>query len=171
MSNILPKIIGIDQTCAVKGRSIFDNLHLIRKVIDYIEQKTLSASFICLDQEKAFDRVSRSYMYDTLTAFGFHEHFIRWVKLLYTDISSLVIVNNFISPCIPIQRGVRQGCSLTPLLYVLCMEPFANKIRNLDDIKGLKLPESKLELKLSLYADEVLVFSHLMLQCSVSFIG
>ena len=29
LSNILPKIIGIDQTCAVKGRSIFDNLHLI----------------------------------------------------------------------------------------------------------------------------------------------
>ena len=154
LSNILPKIIGIDQTCAVKGRSIFDNLHLIRNVIDYVEQKNLTASFICLDQEKAFDRVSWSYMYDTLASFGFHEHFIRWVKLLYTDISSSVIVNNFISPCFPIQRGVRQGCSLSPLLYVLCMEPFANKIRNLDDIKGLKLPGSKLELKVSLYADD-----------------
>ena len=154
LGNVLPKIINIDQTCAVKGRSIFDNLHLIRNVIDYVEQKNLAASFICLDQEKAFDRVSWSYMYSTLIAFGFHENFIRWVKLLYTDISSSVIVNNFVSSSFSIQRGVRQGCSLSPLLYILCFEPFAQKIRGLDEIKGLKLPGSISELKLSMYADD-----------------
>lgn len=154
LSNVLPKIIDLDQTCAVKGRSIFDNLHLIRNVIDYVEQKNLAASFICIDQEKAFDRISWSYMYSTLAAFGFHDNFIRWVKLLYTDISSSVIVNNFISSPFSVERGVRQGCSLSPLLYVLCFETFANKIRNSGEIKGLKLPGSKLELKLSMYADD-----------------
>ena len=53
LSNVLPKIINADQTCAVKGRSIFDNLHLIRNVIDYVDQKNLQATFICLDQEKS----------------------------------------------------------------------------------------------------------------------
>lgn len=154
LSNILPQLINADQTCSVKGRSIFDNLHLIRNVIDYIDQKNLPACFICLDQEKAFDRVSWSYMYDTLLAFGFDENFIKWIKLLYTDISSSVIVNNFISPSFSVRRGVRQGCSLSPLLYVLCFEPFAQKIRTLDEIKGLKLPGSKSELKLSIYADD-----------------
>ena len=154
LGNILPKIIGIDQTCSVKGRSIFDNLHLIRNVMDYIDQKNLGASFICLDQEKAFDRVSRSYMLDTLTAFGFNENFLKWIKLLYNDISSSVIVNNHISESFPIKRGVRQGCSLSMPLYVICFEPFAHKIRNLDDIKGLKIPGSSSEVKLSLYADD-----------------
>ena len=154
LSRVLPKIINTDQTCAVKGRSIFDNLHLIRNVIDYIDQKNLPVSFICLDQEKAFDRVSWEYMYSTLAAFGFDENFINWIKLLYTDISSSVIVNNFISPSFPIERGVRQGCSLSQLLYVICFEPFAQKIRNLDVIKGLKLPGSNLELKMSIYADD-----------------
>ena len=37
LSNVLPKIIDLDQTCAVKGQSIFDNLHLIRNVIEYVE--------------------------------------------------------------------------------------------------------------------------------------
>ena len=101
----LPKIIGIDQTCSVKGRSIFDNLHLIRNVMDYVDQKNLTASFICLDQEKAFDRVSRSYMFDTLRAFGFNDNFLRWIKLLYNDISSSVIINNYISDSFPIKRG------------------------------------------------------------------
>lgn len=39
LGTILSSIIGNDQTSAVKGRSIFDNIHLLRIVIDYIEQK------------------------------------------------------------------------------------------------------------------------------------
>ena len=158
LGKVLPKIIGIDQTCSVKGRSIFDNLHLIRNVVDYVDQKNLAASFICLDQEKAFDRVSRSYMFDALTAFGFNNNFIKWIKLLYNDISSSVIVNNHISETFPIKRGVRQGCSLSMPLYVICFEPFAHKIRNSDDIKGIKMPGTNSEVKLSLYADDSTAF-------------
>ena len=155
LSNVLPNIIGLDQTCSVKGRSIFDNLHLLRNVIDYIEQKDIGACFISLDQEKAFDRVSWSFLLDTLTAFGFDNAFLKWVKLLYTDISSSVIVNNHISDSFSIQRGVRQdGCPLFPLLYIICYEPFANKIRNLDEIRGIKIPGTNLEVKQTLYADD-----------------
>ena len=156
LGNVLPNIIHLDQTCAVKGRTIFDNVHLLRSISDYIEQKNLSACFISLDQEKAFDRVSWSYLYDTLKAFGFDDDFLKWIKLLYTDISSSVIVNNFIAEPFSLKRGVRQGCSLSPLLYVICLEPFANKIRNLDEVKGLKLPGSNLEAKISAYADDSL---------------
>ena len=156
LGTVLPRLIHLDQTCAVKGRSIFDNVHLLRNISDYVEQKNLSACFISLDQEKAFDRVSWSYLYDTLKAFGFDDNFVKWIRLLYTDISSSVIVNNFISESFPLERGVRQGCALSPLLYVICLEPFANKIRNLDEIKGLKLPGSNLEAKFSAYADDSL---------------
>ena len=158
LGKVLPKIIGIDQTCSVKGRSIFDNLHLIRNIVDYVDQKNLAASFICLDQEKAFDRVSRSYMFDALTAFGFNSNFIKWVKLLYNDISSSVIVNNHISQAFPIKRGVRQGCSLSMPLYVICFEPFAHKIRNSDDIKGINMPGTTSQVKLSLFADDSTAF-------------
>ena len=69
LRNVIPKIIGINQTCSIKGRSIFDNLHLHRNVMEYIEQKQLQVIFISLDQKKAFDRVDISYLYNTLTAF------------------------------------------------------------------------------------------------------
>ena len=49
--------------------------------------------------------------------------------ILYTNISSSVLVNQFISEPLNILRGVRQGCALSPLLYVLCIEPFANQVR------------------------------------------
>ena len=44
--------------------------------------------------------------------------------------------------------------ALSLLLYVLCFEPFANKIRNLDGIKGLQIPGKKKELRQILYADD-----------------
>ena len=154
LGHILPKIIGISQTCSVKGRTIFDNNHLHRNIMDYIEQKQLPVIFISLDQEKAFDRVSHSYMYDTLTAFGFDDAFIRWVKVLYEDVKSSVIVNNFISETLDIQRGVRQGCSLSMLLYVICFEPLAKRVQDDTNIKGIKVPGSDFEVKLSLYADD-----------------
>ena len=55
LGTVLPRIIHLDQTCAVKGRPIFDNVHLLRNIVDYTERKDLSACFISLDQEKAFD--------------------------------------------------------------------------------------------------------------------
>ena len=42
----------------------------------------MAACFICLDQEKAFESVSWSFMLDTLVAFGFDDNFLKWVLLL-----------------------------------------------------------------------------------------
>ena len=59
MGKVLPSIISIDQTCSVIGRSISDNCHLLRNVVDYINSKPLmGAALINLDFSKAFDRVS-----------------------------------------------------------------------------------------------------------------
>ena len=93
-------------------------------------------------------------MYSALAAFGFDENFIKWIKLLYTDISASVIVNNFISSSFSVNPGVRQGCSLSPPLHVICFEPFAYEIRNSEDIKGLELPGTDEQVKLSIYADD-----------------
>ena len=53
---VISDLIGAEQTFAVKGKSIQDNLHLIREVLDGIKDDT-EASPISLDQSKAFDRI------------------------------------------------------------------------------------------------------------------
>ena len=53
-----------------------------------------------------------------------------------------------------VSRSVRQGCSLSPLLYILCMEPFAHKIRTEPNIMGLQLPGSREEVRISQYAHD-----------------
>lgn len=156
VKKVLEFIINPDQTCAVPGRTIFNNLHLMRNIIDYCEQKQLPLAFISLDQEKAFDRVNYDFLFQTLSAFNFGPSLIHWIKTLYTEVRSSIIVNNHISDSFLLHRGVRQGCSLSPLLYVLILEPFARKIREDTQILGIKLPGTSEMAKLSLYADDSL---------------
>ena len=151
---VIGKLVHKDQTCSVPGRSILDNNHLLRNIEFYCDQKDLECAFISLDNEKAFGRVEYEFMFMVLKQYGFGDSLIQWIMTLYSDILSSVIVNNFISDPFKVTRGVRQGCSLSPLLYVLCLEPFACKVRADDSISGLKLPGSTDSAKISLYADD-----------------
>ena len=51
------------------------------------------------------------------------------------------------------QRGVRQGCPQSPLLFVIVAEVFGEAIRKCPEIQGLRLPGGK-EVKISQYADD-----------------
>lgn len=97
LSKCLQYIIHENQTCAVPGRTISDNVHLLRNIIDYVNDKHFHCALISLDQSKAFDRVSHFFMFKVLRAFGFGNYFISLIKLLYTSCYARVQVNGFIS--------------------------------------------------------------------------
>ena len=154
VKKVMGFLVNFDQTAAVEGRSIQDNIHLLRNVIDYSYQKGLKCIILSLDQAKAFDRVSHEFMFQVLKKYGFGDDLLKWVSLLYTDIFSTVLVNGFLTDVFLVARSVRQGCSLSPLLYVLCIEPFACKIRCDSHINGFKIPGGSSESRISMYADD-----------------
>ena len=154
LAGVLHYVISEDQTCSVPGRSISDNLHLVRGVFDFLGGRNISCGLVNFDQKKAFDRVSHRYMFRTLQAFGFGPSFISWVKLLYTNVFSSVLVNGFVTAPFSVTRSVRQGCGLSPLLYVLCIEPLAHSFRMNPRIRGLSLPGCNQTLKVTQYADD-----------------
>lgn len=70
-----------------------------------------------------------------------------------------VLVNDFLSNPIILERGVRQGDALSPMLYVLCVEVLACKIRASRDIEGFLLPGAGgLQFKVTQYADDTTAF-------------
>ena len=140
LKSVLENLIDLDQTCSVPGRTNLDNCHLLRNLVDYAIQKETELRIINFDLEKAFDKISHQYLISVLKNFGFGQHFIKMISLLYKDVSSSVIVNGHISNSFPYQRGVRQGCCRSPLLFVLCIEPLAIKIRSDNSIRGISLP-------------------------------
>ena len=79
-------------------------------------------------------------MVSTLSAMGFGPSFISWVSLFYNHVQSAVDVNGYLSLFFGLSRGVRQGCPLSRLLYVLVSEVLAANIRCNPRISGLCLP-------------------------------
>ena len=83
MRNVIGEIVHPDQTCSIPGRSIQDNVHLIRNLIEYVDDKNMPAAIISLDQTKAFDRVSHEYLFKGLHSFGFGNNFISCKTVIY----------------------------------------------------------------------------------------
>ena len=152
MASVLSKLIHDNQRC-VPGRKITKNIHIVQDLIDVINKSNGKGALIFLDQEKAFDRISHTFIMKTLRAFGFGERFINWVKIVYSDTRSQVKINGFLTPSFPIERGVRQGCPLSALLYVLCAEVLGIAIRSNKNIHGFKYGNN--EHKISQYADDM----------------
>ena len=71
---------------------------------------------------------------------GFGSSFISWLNLFYHRVQSAVNVNGYLSPFFNLSRGVRQGCPLSPLLYVLVSEVLAVNIQSNSRISGLCHP-------------------------------
>ena len=119
LSLVLDKIVSPDQTCSVPGRSISSNLVTLRDMLDYIERTDEPGILISLDREKAFDCVDRSFLMNILQHFGFGPSFCRWISTLYYRANMQVMINGWLSQKIELQHGVRQGDSLSPMLYIL----------------------------------------------------
>ena len=134
------------------------NVAFLRDVVELANEYNLPVALLSLDQEKAFDRIDWPFLFVALAKMGFGDNFIRWVRLLYSDVRSSVLVNlvnGYTSRPFKPSRGVLQGCPLSPLLYVLSMEVLAANVRCHPDITGLRLPSLSSPLPvLSLYADD-----------------
>ena len=139
------------------------NVAFLRDVVELANEYNLPVALLSLDQEKAFDRIDWPFLFAALAKMGFGDNFIRWVRLLYSDVRSSVLVNlvnGYTSRPFKPSRGVLQGCPLSPLLYVLSMEVLAANVRCHPDITGLRLPSLSSPLPvLSLYADDTSVVS------------
>ena len=115
-----------------------------------------SNNIFFLDFEKAFDSLELEYLFKVLDVMNFGPSFRNWIHTFNYNISSCVVNNRHASEFFSLQRGVKQGCPLSGLLFLLAVEPLANQIRINDSIKGLKTGNKAT--KLSLYADDTTVF-------------
>ena len=149
---LLPSIINEDQTGFIKGRFIGENIRLIDDLLLYTKREQIEGLLFQLDFEKAFDSIEWSFLYKTLSIFNFGPYLSSWIKLCYTDIYSTVINKGKTCGWFNLNRGVRQGCPLSSLLFILCVEILAEIIRANNEIKGITVGGK--ELKLSQYADD-----------------
>ncbi len=124
-TTMLHPVIGREQAACLPGRSIGDNIllmQLLPSLLALQHGNTLglpdAGALVFLDIRKAFDTVCRTFLCDVLRAVG-AEAVVPWVTTLLTATRAVAVVNRAVSNPAEWHAGVRQGCPLSPLLYLL----------------------------------------------------
>ena len=93
-------------------------------------------------------------MFEVLERMNFGETFVNYVKLMYSNVTAKIEINGELTEEVETTRGMRQGCPLSPLLFICVLELMAIEIRSNKNWEGIKEPNSGEEDKISLFADD-----------------
>ena len=156
LKKYLSDIIYPDQTGFVKGRYIGTNIRIAEDIILYTSQDEEPSWLLALDFKKAFDSVSWECIIETLELFGFGDNFLTWIKAIYNETEACVTNNGYNTSWFYPTRGTRQGCCLSPFLFVIVAEVLAIIVRESETIEGIKV--SGRQIKISLFADDVVCY-------------
>ena len=152
----LAEIINETQTGFMANRHISNNIRLVLDLLDYSEYVESQALIVFLDFYKAFDTVEHLFIYKALDLFSFGESFISVVKMLYKDINSNVLIYPNTSKRFPVNRSVRQGCPISPFLFLIVVELLSLKVLNSPNIHGLSIFQK--EIRITQLADDTALF-------------
>lgn len=119
LGEVLPDLVDPAQTAFIKGRCIGDNAMLLQFVAALLKEEGRSAVLALCDFRKAYDTVDRYFLLAVATKMGLGHGFVQWVRLLLEGTRSAAIINGYLAEPKLLLAGVRQGCPLAPLLYLL----------------------------------------------------
>ena len=137
LEKFIPFVIHSDQSGFVKGRYIGESIRFVEDLILKFDYENIEGIVLQLDFEKAFDSIEWKFMFDVLKKVNLGDQFISYVRCCYTDIYSCINNNGFATNWFQLGGGVRQGCPLSCLFFILCVEIMSNQIRNNKNIKGI----------------------------------
>ncbi|RUS81469.1 hypothetical protein EGW08_010767 [Elysia chlorotica] len=77
---------------------------------------------ILVDFQKAFDSVDREVIWRLMHHYGFPPKFINIIRQLYENATCQVIHNGKLTEPFTVQTGVRQGCILSPTIFLMVID-------------------------------------------------
>lgn len=117
-----------------------------------------------IDLRKAYDSVSHEGLWTTLRAMHISDHFIALLQSAYSDNTTQIITPHGLTDNVTITRGLRQGCPLSPLLFILLLEPLLQRMARDPDCPGMQCrilsDDIATCVKSLAYADDVALVAH-----------
>jgi len=168
---ILSRHISPQQFAFLENRQIHEAIGSAQEAIHSIWTKHLKCILLKIDLSKAFDRVSWLYIKMILIHIGFPLALINWIMACITSPTFSILINGSASHYFHSERGLRQGCLLSPLLFLLVIEALSRLIiseKREGTIRGLKITDVCFLTHL-LFVDDVLILLNGSIQDTTSF--
>ncbi|KAL3700193.1 hypothetical protein R1sor_018215 [Riccia sorocarpa] len=154
--SVLPALVDDVQNGFIQGRRITDNILMFKLGQEWSLKSKQPSMFIKLDFEKAFDRIDHQYIFDVMQEMGFDSRVLTLIRGFLQGATAKIHSMGWFSKEFPIERGVRQGCPLAPLLFSLVTQPLIQILIDFEKdgkLQGLKLQEGCTMLA-SMFADD-----------------
>lgn len=118
----LEKILRKNQNGFRQKRSTEGQILTIRRIIEGIKAKNLTAVLMFIDFSKAFDSVHRGKLKEIILAYGIPDEIASAIMMLYQNSKSMVRSPDGDTDFFYILAGVLQGDTLAPFLFILCLD-------------------------------------------------
>ncbi|XP_038708505.1 uncharacterized protein LOC120003559 [Tripterygium wilfordii] len=164
LSLILPNIIRGNQSAFIRDRLITDNVIVVYEALhsmSLMAKSRTSYMAIKLDMSKAYDRVEWNFVKEIMSRLGFSDKWQGWIMQCIRSVTYRVLINGATTNLIIPTRGIRQGDSLSPLLFVLCTEGLSSNLKEAHDTNmfcGIPFGRGRLRISHLFFADDSLLF-------------
>ena len=169
---LLQKLISPAQGGFVKGRQILDNVIQIQEALHSSHARKEQGMIIKLDMCNAFDRVNRSFLLKVLETFGFSLEFLNLIKACIENVWIAPMVNGRPTDFFSASRGLRQGCPLSPFLYILMADSLSRKLTQEQlrgTIPGIRIVQGAPPVNHALFADDSILLGGASLRMAKAF--
>ncbi|CAI5989863.1 unnamed protein product [Closterium sp. NIES-65] len=123
LKTVLHEVISEDQYGFIPGRQLADAVAVVADAIDAGASGKEDWFLLMVDFQKAFDSISRDFLFSTLRKLGLPENFVSWTEGLHKGAGTRLHINGWTGEKVAVEKGVRQGCPLAPYLFLCAVEP------------------------------------------------
>ncbi|XP_020673098.2 uncharacterized protein LOC110092773 [Dendrobium catenatum] len=154
-------IISEEQGAFVPRRSISNHALVAQEVMHKFQHSLQRAGMMALkiDMEQAYDCMAWDTLRQIMSRMGFPARVIQWVTRCVTRPRFTLMINGNRTPWIAAQCGLRQGCPLSPYLFILFSELLSLAFKLWGGNLGIPLGRNPVNISHLLYADDILVFA------------
>jgi hypothetical protein len=147
--------IAEEQAGFRKGRGCVDNSYTLAQVVQKRLEKQQNTYLCFVDLKKAYDSVWREGLFRKLRQDGVPQKLVKLVRMWYKKVRARVRVNDEESTWFETKVGVRQGDTLSPLLFNIFINDIAEKVKENED--GVRMGE--VGLSILLFADDMVLMA------------
>eukprot|EP00253_Pinus_taeda_P027284 PITA_27284 len=122
-----------DQHSFLKGRNILDAVANTQECMYTMFSKDIDAAILKIDLQKAYDCIDWGYIRCLLAKIGLRLEMINWIMECIENVNHAININGIPSPYFLAERGLRQGCPLAPIIFILAMNTLSLHINKAVD--------------------------------------